>query len=92
MKQLLAVLVVLAFVAGFAYAANENKGSEYEPVKTLAEDTGAVVQTAAQGVADTVNVQKNNPVTTAVEATGKVAEEGVKTVTLQKTGKGSGCN
>jgi len=59
------------------------------PVKTAAEDTGAVAETAAKGVVDTVNVKENEPVTAAVKATAKVAEAGVKTVTLQEPGQGS---
>lgn len=59
-----------------------------DPVKTAAEDTGAVVETVAKGVADTANVKENEPVTTAVKATAKVATAGVKAVTLQESGSG----
>ena len=89
MRKILVVVMALAFIAGMAYAA-EGKKSITEPVSMTAENAGAVVETAAQGVADTVNVEKNNPVTTAVESTAKVAEAGAKTATLQKVGKTSG--
>lgn len=86
MKKLIVVVMAIIFAAGMAYAAESEKYSG-EPVKTLVEDTGAVVETAAEGVADTIDITKNEPVTTAVKSTGKVAEAGVKTVTFQKIDK-----
>ncbi|MDD5496188.1 MAG: hypothetical protein PHP46_03690 [Candidatus Omnitrophica bacterium] len=86
MKKLVVLVMALAFACGLAYAADSDEG-RFEPVQTFAEDTGDVVQTAAQGVVDTVNVQKNNPVTTAAKATADVAEGTVKTATFQKIDK-----
>lgn len=89
MKKLVLVVMALILAAGMAYAADQAK-KVAEPVTTVVEDTGAVVETAAQGVVDTVNVKENkNPVKTAVNSTAKVAEAGVKTVTLQKVKKDS---
>ena len=83
MKKLLAILIALTFVAGMAYASEGEKCSS-NPVKTMVDDTGKVIKTTAEGVADTLDVPKNEPITTAVKATGKVAEQSVKTVTFQK--------
>ena len=89
MKKILVVLVAIAFVAGAAYAAEEALKASVEPVKTVADSTVATVGNAGQGVVDTLNIEKNNPVTTAVESTAKVAEDSVKTVTFQKVEKTS---
>lgn len=97
MKKLLVVIMALAFAAGMAYAA-EGKKAVMEPVTTIVDDTGATVETAAEGVVDTASINRNEPVTTAVKSTVKVAEAGVKTVTLQKVdkpgrkSKGAGCS
>jgi hypothetical protein len=79
--------VVKTAAKGVSDAATGNIAKD--PLKTAAEDTGAVVETAAKGVADTANVKENEPVTTAVKATAKVATAGVKAVTLQESGEGS---
>lgn len=86
MKKLLVAVVAVVFAAGLVYAA-EGAKKELEPVSTIVNDTGEVVKTAVEGTAATLDISKNNPVTTAVETTGKVAEDTVKTVTLQKIDK-----
>jgi len=85
MKKLLMVVIALALVAGFAYAADQAK-KVLEPVTTVVEDTGVVANTAAQGTIDTLNLN-NNPITTAAEVTKTVVEETAKTVTFQKVDK-----
>lgn len=90
MKKILIVLVAIAFVAGAAYAAEKVTKAVAEPVKTVAQSTVSTVGNAGQGVVDTLNIEKNNPVTTAVESTAKVAEDSVKTVTFQKVDQTSG--
>ncbi len=83
MKKLLILAMILGFVAGAVYAAEEAE-SGLEPISTVVSDTGKVIATAAEGTAATLDIGENNPVTTAVETTGKVAEESIKTVTLQE--------
>lgn len=83
MKKLLMLAMILGFVAGAVYAAEEAV-SVPEPVSTVLSDTGKVITTAAEGTAETLDIGKNNPVTTAVETTGKVAVDSVKTVTFQE--------
>lgn len=81
MKKALLIVVGLMLVAGMAHAASD------DPVTTVVKSTANTVATAGEGTAATLNVAENNPVTTAVEATGKVAEDSVKTVTFQKVEK-----
>ena len=83
MKKALIVAMAIAFVAGAVYAAEEASKS-LEPVSTLVSDTGKVITTAAEGTAETLDIGKNNPVTAAVETTGKVAEGSIKTATFQE--------
>jgi len=82
MKKVLMIVMVLGFVAGIAYA-TEEAAKTSEPVSTVVSDAGKVVATAAEGTAATLDIVNNNPVDTAVETTGKVAEDSVKTITLQ---------
>ena len=81
MKKAILAVIALMLVAGMAYAASD------DPVTTVVKSTTSTVTTAAEGTVATLDVAQNNPVTTAVEATGKVAEDGVKTVTFQKVEK-----
>lgn len=83
MKKVLIVVMMMAFVAGVVYAADQ-AASGPEPVSKVVSDTGKVIATAAEGTAATLDIGKNNPVTTAVETTGKVAEGAVKTATFQE--------
>lgn len=83
MKKLLVVVLALAFIAGAAYAGDQAKKA-LEPVTTMVNSTGQTVANAAQGTINTANVVEDNPVTTAVEATGKAAEDTIKTATFQK--------
>ena len=81
MNKAILVVIALMLVAGMAYAASD------DPVTTMVKSTTSTVTTAAEGTVATLNVAENNPVTTAVETTGKVAEDSVKTVTFQKVEK-----
>jgi hypothetical protein len=84
MKKLMVVVIALAFIAGAAYAADDNVKKALEPVSTMVTSAGQTVVNAATGTVNTANVVEDNPVTTAVEVTGKAAEDTVKTATFQK--------
>lgn len=88
MKKIFMIALVLALAAGVAYAAEKAK-DKYEPVSTVVSDTGEVVKTAAEGSVETLDLSKN-PIVTATDTTVKVAEDSVKTVTLQKIDKTAG--
>ena len=85
MKKLFVVVLAIAFIASAAYAGDQAKKA-LEPVSTVVNSTGATVNNAAEGTVETLDLSKN-PIVTAVETTGKAAEETVKTVTFQKVSK-----
>ena len=89
MRKFLVMAMVLCFAASLASAAQGTKDS-LKPISTVVKDTGVVVKKAAVGTADTLNIEKNNPVTTAVDTVADVADASVKTVTLQDIDEDSG--
>ena len=85
MKKLLVVLMVLAFVAGAAYAGDQ-ANKVLEPVKTVVTSTGTTVTNVAEGTVETLDVNKN-PVITVAKTTKNVVEDTAKTATFQKVAK-----
>jgi hypothetical protein len=82
----LAIVIALAFIAGAAYAGDQaNKIGE--PVKTAVTSAAQTVVNAAEGTVNTANVIQDNPVTTAVDATGQAVMDTAKTATFQKVDK-----
>jgi hypothetical protein len=87
MNKALIALIALMLIAGAAYAAADSAKKIGEPVTTVVESAGTTVEGAAEGTIETLNLEKNNPITTAVNTTAKTAENTVKTATFQKVEK-----